>query len=156
MANKYASKLLKLDESAKSRKYGLPAFISKPMGSPVYYGFPLIEETRTDGWCFGAITEYEDSNGCDYGDGFVEAPNGERAGLVWSVGEGDIKEIMPPSKGRWGVYQIWFPRLVKTVEDLVFNFQYVLPTLKATYTKAQKKKGLRNLFRFLADRIRRK
>jgi len=154
MTNKYSSKLLKQDKLAKPRKNGLPAFLSKPAGSPVYYGFPLIEDTRTNGWCFGAITEFEDPDGCDYGDGFVESPNGERAGLVWNVGRGEIKEIMPSSKGRWGVYQIWFPRLVKTTDDLVFNFRYVLPELKAVCTMAQKKKGFRNLFGFLGKKIK--
>ena len=58
-------KPLKLDPLAKLRTHGRPAFLSKAGGAQVYHGFPLIEETRTDGWCFGAITKFEDPNGCD-------------------------------------------------------------------------------------------
>jgi hypothetical protein len=38
--------------------------------------------------------------------------------------------VLPPDEGRWGVYAVWFPRVVKTVDDLVFNFRHVLPELK--------------------------
>ena len=53
-------------------------------------GFPLVEETRTDGWCYAAITEFNEPechpNGCESGNGFVETPDGARIGLVWSTG----------------------------------------------------------------------
>jgi hypothetical protein len=137
MNKEYESRPLKIDPLAKSKRSGQPTFISKPKGAPVYHGFSLIEETRTDGWCFGAITEFEDPNGCDSGDGFVETPKGERAGIVWDVGNGNITEILPPKKERWGVYQVWFPRIVKTVEDLVFNFRCILPELKGIYAKVK-------------------
>ena len=83
---KYFSKPLLLDEQKVSSSSELPAFLSRPEGAPVYHGFVLVEETRTDGWCFGAITAFEEPEGCKAGDGFVVAPDGSRAGLVWEVG----------------------------------------------------------------------
>ncbi len=100
------SRKLALDAKATTADGTLPAFLSKPEGAPVYHGFPIIEKTCTDGWCFGAITDYEDLDGCDSGDGFVVAPDGSRAGLVWDVGDGELAQIIPPDEERWGVYQI--------------------------------------------------
>jgi hypothetical protein len=134
---KHPSKPLKLDEAAESASPELPAFLSRPEGAPVYHGFGLVEETRTDGWCFGAITEFEDPNGCESGDGFVVAPDGSRAGIVWEVGTQAMQEVLPPDDGRWGVYAVWFPRVVKTVDDLVFNFRHVLPELKKKYEEVK-------------------
>jgi hypothetical protein len=31
------------------------------------------------------------------------------------------------------VYAVWFPRTVRNVDDLVFNFRFVLPELKKKY-----------------------
>jgi hypothetical protein len=118
------------DPTAESRTPGEPAFLSRPEGAPVYHGFPLIEETRTDGWCFGAITAFEGSGGCDHGDGFVVAPDGSRAGLMWAVGDFPIREAVAPDERRWGVYEVPFPKLVRTVEDLVECFRSVLPKLQ--------------------------
>src|SRR2546426_6028848 len=56
--------------------------------------------------------------------------DGTRAGLVWDVGEGEIQEICPPDPERWGVYQVWFPRLVHNVDDLCDCFAHVLPALR--------------------------
>ena len=92
----------------------------------------------TDGWCFGTITEYADPKGCDFGDAFVVAPNGSRAGLVWEVGEDEPSEILPPDEKRWGVYQIWFSRPIRTTDDLVACFREVLPQLQRIYERVQK------------------
>jgi hypothetical protein len=136
----YPPKRLKLDESATTTSANLPACLSRPNGAAVYHGFNLVDETRTDGWCFGAITEFEDAEGCDWGDGFVVAPDGRRAGIVWEVGEGDIPLVAPPEESRWGVYAVWFPRMVRTVDDLVFNFRQVLPELKKRYQDVSQNK----------------
>ena len=85
------SKRLVLDGNAASAPVDQPAFLSKPLGAPVYHGFPLIPETSIDGWLYGAITEFADASGCSEGDGFVQAPDGTRAGLVWDVGEGKYR-----------------------------------------------------------------
>jgi hypothetical protein len=124
-----------LDAAAKSAAADIPPFIARPPGAPVYYGFPLVPETMTDGWFFGAITEFIEAEPCQNGDAFVVAPDDARAGLVWDVGSGTISEISPPERGRWGVYQVWFPNPVKTVSDLVQNFRSALPQLKKKYDK---------------------
>lgn len=128
-----------MDKMAVSSELGKPAFLARPEGAPVYYGFPIVPETETDGWFFGAITEFEDPNGCQDGDAFIVAPDGTRAGLVWDVGEGKASEICPPTQDRWGVYQVWFPRTIKTKADLIFNFRSVLPELKEIYERVKRK-----------------
>jgi len=135
MSERKQSKPLLLDPTAESADPNQPAFLSKPSGAPVYHGFPLVPETSIDGWCFGAITGFEDPNGCTYGDGFVQTPDGSRAGLVWEVGERQMSEVMPPSLGRWGVYAVWFPHPVRDVQDLRECFAYVLPQLRELYEK---------------------
>ena len=129
MKNSLPSKAMRLDETARSANSSLPAFLD----APAYYGFPLIEETRIDGWCYGAVTDFEQPDapdGCHFGDGFVEAPDGSRAGLVWQTDVDSIEEILPPDAKRWGVWGIGFPRPVQTVADLVYNFRQVLPDLQ--------------------------
>jgi hypothetical protein len=105
-----------------------------------YSGFEIISETNTDGWFFGAITVYGGTDcscppsGCVSGDGFVEAPDGSRAGIVWSVGE--LEEpfrISEPEQGRWGVFEVPFERPVKTIDDLIYCFRKVLPYLQKEY-----------------------
>jgi hypothetical protein len=125
------------DDKAPSRTQGMPAFLSRPEGAPIYYGFPLVEETRTDGWCFGAITEFEDPQGCIEGDGFVIASDGSRAGLAWSVGDFATREICPPDETRWGVYEIAFAKAVRTVDDLSQCFRAVLPELQAIHARVR-------------------
>jgi len=128
---------LTTDPNAASSVPGQPAFVARPPGSPVYRGFIIVPETCTDGWCLGAITEFEDPNGRDGGDAFVIAPDGARAGLVWEVGTGPLQEILPPDKERWGVYAISFPHPTRTVDDLVSAFRAVLPQLKAKYAEVR-------------------
>lgn len=125
---------LVLDEKAQSRTPGQPAFLSRPPGAPVYHGFPLVEETLTDGWCYGAITDYIES---DSGDGYVQAPDGSRAGLMWSIGAFAIREVCVPDDQRWGVYEIAFPKLVRNVQDLVDSFRGILPELQAIHAKVR-------------------
>jgi len=126
---------LKLDDAAASASLDLPGFLAKPEGVPACHGFPLVSETMTNGWCLGAITEYEDPEGCTSGDAYVIAPDGSRAGLVWDVGDGKIDEICPPDKSRWGLYQIWFKQPVQTTDDLVAAFRIVLPELQGIYRR---------------------
>ena len=133
MADDYRSNPLRLDDAAESADSSLPAFLARPKDAPVYYGFPVVPESETDGWFYGAITEFVDPAGCDGGDGYVLAPDGSRAGLVWEVGSAEAQEISPPEEGRWGVYQVWVPQPVRTIEDLVAGFRAVLPQLQQIY-----------------------
>ena len=129
------------DPEAASSNPSLPAFLARPEGAPVYHGFPLVDETRTDGWCYGAITAYEQEAGCKEGDGFVVAPDGSRAGLVWSVGSFATEVVCDPTPGRWGVYAIAFPHPIHNVDDLVDCFQAVLPELKRIHAKVHGQAG---------------
>jgi hypothetical protein len=129
------SKELMLDPSAASASADAPAFLSRPLGAPVYHGFPLVPETSIDGWCYGAITAFTDASGCTEGDGFVQAPDGTRAGLVWDVGVGEMQEISRPDRERWGVYQVWFPRAVHNLHDLCDCFAHILPALRAKHAE---------------------
>jgi hypothetical protein len=127
-------KPLLVDQDAESAEVGLAAFLARPSGAPVYYGFPLVEETRTEGWCFGAITEFAEPEGCDCGDGFVEAPDGSRAGLIWSVGSFPIEQTLAPTADRWGVWAVPFPKPIRDISDLVACFRYLLPELKRLHS----------------------
>jgi hypothetical protein len=126
---------LRLDPGAESGDPKLPAFLARPAGAPVYHGFPVVAETWTDGWTYGAITDFEDEDGAVAGDGYVISPQGRRAGLVWAVGPGVFSEVLPPTPDRWGVYAVWFPAPVRTVSDLITGFRAVLPDLRARYAE---------------------
>lgn len=126
---------LKLDLDAASKNPDLPAFLARPDGAPVYHGFPVIPETATDGWVYGAITDFLTPEGAEAGDGFVVAPDGRRAGLVWEVARGTFAEIRPPEPERWGVYAVWFPKPVRSVTDLTDCFRHILPDLKAVHAR---------------------
>ena len=110
---------------------------SEVTGSPIYHGYVVVPETCIDGWCLGAITEFEDPAGCTSGDAFVIAPDGSRAGLVWEVGSDPLQEILPPDSERWGLYAVSFPVPTRTTQDMVNNFRFVLPQLQEAYARAR-------------------
>jgi hypothetical protein len=128
-------KPLRLDPKSVSTDADKPAFLARPVDSPVYYGFPIVEESETDGWFYGAITDYECETPQNDGDGFVVAPDGSRAGIVWDLDGPDFEEVSPPTSDRWGVYGVRFPDPVESVDDLVRNFRAVLPNLKKRYAQ---------------------
>lgn len=105
---------------------------TKPAGSPVYHGYVVIPETYIDGWVLGEVTPYL---GEESGDGFVVTPDGTQASLIWEVGEGDLMEIMPGTPERWGVYAVFFPRAMRTLEDLIENFNTALPSLRTAHAR---------------------
>jgi hypothetical protein len=134
------SKILE-DPAAKSANSKLPAFLAPPEGAPVYHGFPILDDSLTDGWRIGVITEFEDSDGCEAGDAFVVAPDDSRAGLVWDVGSGPVLEISSPDASRWGVYQVYFPDPIRTRADLIQAFRGLLPALREIYERVRKSAG---------------
>ena len=123
-------KPLRVDSSAESASPDLPAFVSRPGGAPVYYGFTIIEESRIDGWVFGRVNDYEDPNGCEWGDAFVVAPDGTRAGIVWQVDNFEPQVVCAPGKERWGVYGFAYPTAVRTTADFVKMCHSFLPELR--------------------------
>ncbi len=102
-----------------------------------YYG-PFVAGTLTDGWCYGAITEFlepDTPEGCASGDGFVVAPDGSYCGLVWwTECPWEFKQIEGPRGERfWGIFEVRFPKPVNSVADLVDNFRAILPALQQSY-----------------------
>ena len=124
---------LRYNAEAPSAQPRVLGFIARPDGAPVYHGFDVLPETETDGWVFGAISDYDCAEPQDEGDGFVIAPDGSRAGIAWGIDTPPFYEICPPDDSRWGVYGVCFPRSVSNLDDLVFNFRSILPLLQAKY-----------------------
>lgn len=111
-----------------------------------YEEFALVAETATDGWVYGAITAYSADcraaplsacppTGCLHGDGFVQAPDGSRAGVVWNVGDFEPTMVSTPEESRWGVCHVAFPRPIQTTEDLVLSFRSALPYFRAMHAR---------------------
>jgi hypothetical protein len=128
---------LRLDEEASSADPALPAFIARPPNSPAYYGFPLLKDSEIDGFVFGTITEPNGIEPAEWGDAYVVAPNGSRAGIVWQVGNGDPSVEIEPSEGRWGVYRFYFDVPITSETELVTRLHSILPDLKAYYAAAE-------------------
>jgi hypothetical protein len=73
------------------------------------------------------------SRPASWGDAYVVAPDGTRAGIVW-VMKGPVTEVVfPPEPGRWGVYQFLFEHPVLSDADLIRNLHAILPRLKELY-----------------------
>jgi len=123
------------DPDALSADPNLPAFLAPPIGSPVYHGFPLLSGGDIDGWQFGIITSPRGKTPCKWGDAFVVAPDGSRAGIVWAMEGPDFSVVVPPEEGRWGVYHLRFRHNVYSDEDLARNLHEFLPLLMETYAK---------------------
>jgi|SRR5215469_8641716 len=134
--------VLRVDPTAESANPDLPAFIARPEGAPAYYGFPLLLDSEKDGFVFGAITRSDTDAPAAWGDAYVVAPDGSRAGIVW-VMEGPVTEVvLPPDPGRWGVYQFRFEHPVWSDADLIRNLHAILPRLKELYAAATSMKSI--------------
>lgn len=119
-----------LDPLAKSASQTEPAFIARPGGAPVYYGFQILSDVVVDGLTFGKISDFE-AEPCLEGDAFVVAPDNSRAGLVWEVSEDSyFREICPTDSVRWGVWGVSFPHGMTSHENVRKNLEHVLPQLK--------------------------
>lgn len=103
-----------------------------------YQRFALVEETSTDGWRLGTITGFVDQS---WGDAFVEAPDGSRAGLVWVLDSSEFKMLQSADEKCWGVYQVAFPNRMADIGSLVENFRAVLPKLREAYDTSRGIKG---------------
>lgn len=129
------------DPSAVSARPDLPAFLAPPAGAPVYHGFPLLPNSEKDGFVFGAITRPRTGTSASWGDAYVVAPDGSRAGIVW-VTKGAVTEVVfPPGPGRWGVYQFRFEQPVESDAELIRNLHAILPRLKELYAAAKSTKS---------------
>jgi hypothetical protein len=128
---------MRLDEEAVSADPNFPPFIARPTNSPVYYGFPLLKSSERDGFIFGTITEPNGREPAQWGDAFVVAPNGSRAGIVWHVGKDEPSVVCEPSEGRWGVYGFCFEGPIASEAELVKQLHSILPILKTYYAAAE-------------------
>jgi hypothetical protein len=132
-------KTIVVDPAAPTSEASKPAFMTPPPGSKPYHGFPLIEETRWHGWCYGAVTDFLEADseaGCSIGDGFVEAPDGSRAGLMWNVDpEPKFAVVEGPSGSRWGLFHFTIPEAIASVRDLQQTFWRMVPVLEQLYQR---------------------
>ena len=131
---------LRLDPDAASASEDLPAFLARPTASPVYHGFPILNDVEIDGFRLGVITDFE-AEPCDYGDAFVVAPDNSGAGLVWDLGEAlSFSEVLPPEPDRWGVWGVTFANPMRTRANARENLAAVLPFLKPKWQEWLSKK----------------
>jgi hypothetical protein len=137
------------DPEAESADPELPAFIARPERKPVDYGFPVLD-VEVDGFRLGAISGFAieeldnpDEDGT-WGDAFVIGPDGRRAGLIWEVergpafapapGEDDDDESLA-SDERVGVYNVSFPRPMRSLEDARANLAAIVPMLRKEWDR---------------------
>jgi hypothetical protein len=126
---------LAIDATKDASSMSTPAFIAKPEGAPVYYGFPVLDDVVADGFTLGKITDF-DLEPCDEGDAFVVAPDDSRAGLVWEVSDGNsVTEIRPFEPDRWGVWGVSFPHPMNSHENVRRNLEFILPSLKQKWNE---------------------
>jgi hypothetical protein len=122
---------LGLDPRAESTDPSLPAFLSRPLGAPVYHGFPILEDVEVDGFVFGMISDIEAAPDMTEGDAFVVAPDSSRAGLVWEVASQNyFQEVRGFEPHRWGVWAVAFPHPMSTRDNARLNLEAILPQLK--------------------------
>ncbi len=138
-------KTMVLDPNVEFADPSKPPFAAAPPNSKPYYGHPLLEETRIEGWCLGAVTdpfEPDCERGCTIGDAFVEAPDGGRAGLVWTLDEiPRFAVLREPDYGRWGVFHFTVLKPIASMADLRQAFSAMLPALKELYQRFRQAKG---------------
>src|SRR5262249_33225787 len=71
----------------------------------------------------------------DYGDAFVVAPDGSRAGLNWEVLQAHrLEEVCGYDPGRWGVWYVNFPYPLVSRENARKNLAHVLPGLREKWS----------------------
>jgi hypothetical protein len=104
----------------------------------VYHGFPVLSDVTVDGFTLGKISDFE-AERMDYGDAFVIAPDGTRAGLVREVAEVvTFEEIFPPDLGRWGVFAVGFTGPMRTRDDARRNLAQVVDLLRSHWQAASR------------------
>jgi hypothetical protein len=126
---------LAIDGTVKSASPTEPAFIGRPEGAPVYYGFVILDDVTVDGFTLGKITDSE-AVPCDEGDASVIAPDGSRAGLVWEIRDSPyFQEIMPIEAERFGVWGVGFALPMDSRENARGSLESILPELKLRWAE---------------------
>lgn len=138
MADKSRGREILVDPKATSADPKVLAFIARPEGAPVYYGFPILDDVEVDGFKLGMICgfggDWSNGDGMD-GDAFVVAPDNSRCGLVWDVGSNNdpFEEVCVPDPNRWGVWGVRFEWPMTSRENARKNLNAVLPELRARW-----------------------
>jgi len=134
---------LRLDPSAQSASDELPAFLAPPPDAPPYYGFPVFEDVTVDGWTLGLISD-SFSDRSDWGDAFVIAPDGRRAGLVWQTEGAPFFESYIGNEGqRFGVFGMGVENPPYSPEEGRAFLREVLPRVKAEWEAAKEDEAAR-------------
>jgi hypothetical protein len=130
------SEPLRLASGVPPSSTGEPAFLARPDGAPIYYGFPIIESSEVDGFRFGMITDFV-AQPSTHGDAFVVAPDNSRAGLVWEseVAEPYFDECLAPDDRRWGVWAVGSPASLRSERDTQEFLRLLLPELRSRWQK---------------------
>jgi len=127
---------LALDADAESADPSLPAFLARPEGAPVYHGFPVLADVVVDGFTLGLISDSFASRS-GWGDAFVIAPDGRRAGLVWeSGGERYFQILSGAEPGRWGVFGVGTEHAPTSTTDALLFLRELAPRLREEWEKA--------------------
>jgi hypothetical protein len=135
MDNMPKGRPLAIDATARSASPTEPAFIARPDGAPVYYGFIVLDDVAVDSFTLGKITDFE-VEPCLEGDAFVIAPDGSRAGLVWEVSDKPyFQEVRPIETGSWGVWGVGFALPMNSRENARRNLGSILPELKLRWAE---------------------
>lgn len=129
--NERGGRPMRLDVGADSTNPDLPVFLARPDDAPAYHGFPLIEGAVVDGFRLGMITDFIAAPDT-VGDGFVVAPDGSRAGLVWEaeVPEPYLEQVLAPDDQRWGVWAVGLRESLRTEADAWAYLAALVPILK--------------------------
>jgi hypothetical protein len=126
---------LRIDPEAESANEEEPAFVARPVGAPVYHGFPILEDVEVDGFKLGMITDWE-AEPSDYGDAFIVAPDNSRCGLIWEIDdEGCVESSGGFTETRWGVWNVGFPHPMDSRENARRNLAHVLGDLRPKWEK---------------------
>jgi hypothetical protein len=126
------SRPLATDAGAESADPELPAFLARPADAPVYHGFPVLD-VEVEGFRLGMISDFL-AEPTDYGDAFVVAPDGSRAGLVWATGEETyVRQVLAPDAGRWGVWAVSQPLPMTTPEQARAYLAALVPELRVRW-----------------------
>jgi len=129
---------LAIDPKAESASASKPAFIARPIGTPVYHGFQALDDVVIEGFTLGKITDFE-AESSSHGDAFVIAPDDSRAGLVWEISDSPyFRPVCPLEPDRWGVWEVSFPFRMDSRENASRNLAFILPQLKEKWDEWQR------------------
>ena len=132
----YKPRRILIDPKAKSAKRGEPAFIARPKGQPVYYGFPIVAGLDYKGFRLGLITEPEIAEDGEDGDAFIIAADNSRCGITYEVtGDFAVSEMLPPDEDRWGCYNVRLVYTMSTLAGQVANLQDMVDALEPAWKK---------------------